>query len=130
MAEQPQQSVDNRQPDGTFGAGNNANPGGRPRGSFSIMNIIRKKMEEIPLGQTKEWKEQFAEIILDEAVVKRNPHILKLVVEYMDGKPDQKIDFGVDKENISDLTALLGGLAKKVDVKNDRPQEPNGEGAK
>ncbi|MDO8094434.1 MAG: hypothetical protein Q6360_13230 [Candidatus Brocadiales bacterium] len=37
----------NRKPDGTFGAGNNANPAGRPKGT-SIKDRVRKWLDEHP----------------------------------------------------------------------------------
>jgi hypothetical protein len=40
----PQEALTNRQPDGTFGPGNLANPGGRPRGSISLKEYIRRKL--------------------------------------------------------------------------------------
>jgi hypothetical protein len=131
MTDAPQELANNSQPlrdeNGKLLPGTpSLNPGGRPKGSYSIMTILRKKMEEIPLGQTKEWGHQIADIILDEAVVNRKSDMLKLIVNYMDGMPNQKVDFGVDKENIGELTELLGALAKKTD---DKRSEPVGEGA-
>jgi hypothetical protein len=121
---------------GQIAPGNTANPGGRPKGSYSIMTILRKKMEEIPLGQTKEWAHQVAEIILDEAVVHRKGDMLKLLVQYMDGMPNQKIDLGVDKEEVGTLTEFLQAMAAKKtptpapevsptsDAKDNQPIEP------
>lgn len=127
--EVPQEPVVNRNADGTFGPGNNANPGGRPKGSFSIMNIIRKKMEEVPRGQTQQWKDQIAEIILDEAIVKRNPKMIQLIVEHMDGKAKQPIDIDVNEQGLGDLTALLRSVGKvKTDGSNTNTSEPTGAG--
>ena len=94
------------------------------------MTLLRKKMEEIPLGQVKEWKEQIAEIILEEAVVNRKADMLKLLVNYMDGMPNQKVDFGVDKENIGDLTDFLTALAKKKPKKEVKAEEKQDGGDK
>lgn len=96
---------------GLFLPGNPGGPG-RPKGSFSIMTIIRQKMDEIPVGQVKEWKSQIADILLEEAVVKRNMKALEMIVEYMDGKPKQTIDVDVNKENVDSLTNLLREMSK------------------
>lgn len=108
----PGEQENNRNPDGTFKPGMSGNPSGRPTGSFSIMTIIRKKMEEIPVGQVKEWKYQIAGILLEEAVVKKNMKALEMIVEYMDGKPKQTIDLDVNKENVDSLTDLLREMGK------------------
>lgn len=130
MSETPIEQESNRNEDGTFKQGMSGNPNGRPKGTYSIMTILRKKMEEIPLGQTKEWGHQIAEIILDEAVVHRKSDMLKLLVNYMDGMPNQKVDFGVDKENITELTAFLQAVAKKpIENENNQPSGTVGEGA-
>ena len=113
---------ESRNPDGTFKTGFSGNPTGAGRkGSFSIMTLIRKKMEEIPNGQTEEWKEQIAKIILDEAVTKRNPKILQLIVEYMDGKPRQTIELDTNEESVNSLTDLLRQLSKQKDGAQPEP---------
>lgn len=118
----PGEPADNRRPDGTFGPGNNANPTGRPTGSFSIMTIIRKKMEEIPVGQVKAWKEQIADILLEKAVVKGDIKALEMIIEYMDGKPKQNIEVDVNRENVDALTEVLRAVSKtKEDGSNPAP---------
>lgn len=126
----PMESVDNRRPNGTFGPGNIANPLGRPAGSYSIMTLIKKKMEEIPVGQVKQWKEQIADIILDEAIVKRNPKMLEMIVEYMDGKPKQTVEMDVNRENVDSLTDLLRQMSttKKPDGSDTTTIPPAGPG--
>lgn len=91
------------------------NPTGRPKGSYSIMTIIKKKMEEIPIGQVKEWKEQIADIILEKAVVGKDMKALEMIVEYMDGKPKQSVDLDVNKEGVESLTNLLREISKQKD---------------
>lgn len=119
---------------GQIAPGNSGNPGGRPKGSYSIMTIIRKKMEEIPLGQTKEWREQLAEVILEEAVVHRKGDMIKLIANYMDGMPNQKIDVGVDTDDMGSLTDFFRGLAatgnasKKKAVKKEDDNGKDGTG--
>ncbi len=108
-----------RNPDGTLKPGAVLNPGGKPKGAFSIMTIIRKKMEEIPIGQTQSWRDQIAGIILDEVVVKRNPRIIQMLVEYMDGKPKQNIEIDANKESVDTLTELLREISKPKAIAAD-----------
>jgi hypothetical protein len=70
----------NRQPDGTFGPGNVANPNGRPVGSVSIMGKIRKIFEEHP-----ERFDQYVEDVLGDKMMRRE------IVQQLDGKPIQPI---------------------------------------
>lgn len=120
---------------GQIAPGHSGNPGGRPKGSYSIMTIIRKKMEEIPPGQVKEWKEQIADKILEKAIVHGDEAMLKLVVQYMDGMPSQKVELGVGEEEVGTLTDFLKTIAKKKDEpKPEQPavdtgEQPLGEGA-
>lgn len=119
-----------RNPDGTFKVGISGNPAGRGKGTFSIMTLIRKKMEEIPPGQVKQWKEQIAEIILEEAVVKKNPKMIEMIVEYMDGKPKQSVDLDVNRENVDSLTDLLRIISSKPkDGSEPITPEPTGSGS-
>lgn len=104
------------------------NPGGRPKGSYSIMGIIRRKMAEIPVGQTKEWGEQLADIILDEAIVKRSGAAITLIVEHVDGKPRQPLEVDVNKEGVGELTELLRsiGTAKANGTNPPTTTDPGG----
>lgn len=117
----PLDQDNNRNSDGTFKEGHSGNLNGRPRGTYSIMTIIRKKMEEIPLGQTKPWKEQMADIIMDEAIIKRNDKMLKMITEYMDGMPDEFIDIttGGDKLSLNDsqFGQLIAAATARVNSK-------------
>lgn len=121
MAETPQEQdkSGDRNPDGTFKPGVSGNPNGRPKG-YSIMAIIRQRMEETPIGQVKAWKEQFADTIMELAVVHRSEAMLKLVAAYMDGAPTTKIAIDTeDKESMEALTSffrLVGNTPKPIET--------------
>jgi hypothetical protein len=129
MTEEPTKSEEkpNRDEEGKFLPGHAVAGPGRPKGSYSIMTIIRKKMEEIPLGQTKAWKEQIADIIVEEAVVKRNANMLNLIVDHMDGKPKQPIEIDVDRENVSNLSGVLKQISELKPTSNGTPTESGGQ---
>ena len=111
----PSLNGDKRNEDGTFAPGNGGGPG-RPVGSVSITTIIKRKLQEAPPGQRQALAELLAEKILDKAYVDGNETLIKEVWHYVDGMPNQKVDFGVDKENIGELTAFLSAVAKKPDA--------------
>src|SRR6185436_14036639 len=54
MERHPIKPVDNRNPDGTFGPNNNANPNGRPKGK-----TLKEWMREKLLTMTEEQREEF-----------------------------------------------------------------------
>lgn len=120
----PQEQANNRQENGQFKPGVSGNPGGRPVGSFSIVTILKQRMEEIPIGQVKTWKEQVADKIIERAIVHGDANMLKLLTAYMDGAPKQTVAIDADKESIDSLTALLREAAtvKKPDANTKEVQ--------
>lgn len=58
MSEKPNKAVDNRQPDGTFGPGNLANPDGRPKGK-----TLKEYAREWYQSMTDEEKKAYVEKI-------------------------------------------------------------------
>lgn len=112
---EPSENGDKRNPDGTFGVGNKGGPG-RPPGSVSLVSILRRKVEEIPMGQVKTYAEQIIEVALENAIVRKDQRAVKDIMEYIDGKPKQPLEIEADKESIDSLTNLLREVATK---KND-----------
>lgn len=125
MAETTSETGDIRNSDGTFKPGVSGNPSGRP--SVSLTTIIKKKLGEVPLGQLKELQELVAEVILEEAYVKRNPVILKELWHYIDGSPKQTVAIDADKESLETLTNFFRevGAAKQVKKSDAEPKTNN-----
>lgn len=86
----PLKPVTNRNPDGTFGPGNIANPNGRPKGK-TFSGYLRELLEEID-PDTK--KENFR--ILSEALFKTakkgDVQAIKEFADRLDGRPKQAIE--------------------------------------
>ena len=91
----------NRNPDGTFKPGVSGNPTGRPKGK-TIREKIREYLEKHP--------DQLDSIV--EYFVKENKELLWQMLE---GRPPQKMDVGVDRENIEQLTAFFKAMGEKND---------------
>lgn len=106
MSEVPSEQESNRNPDGTFKPGASGNPGGRPKGR-TIMQVLISRMEEIPIGQTKAYVEQIAEMLLEAMVVKKDVSAAKLAMEYTEIKPKQTLELDVNKENVDAMTEVL-----------------------
>jgi len=90
-------SDENRNEQGQFTPGNNANPEGRPKGSLSIVAILKKKLEEVPTKNNKEKKsyaEKIAQKLIETALSKFDVHSLRAlqdVIDRVDGKPKQSV---------------------------------------
>lgn len=104
------------------------NPAGRPVGSISIISHIKKKLAEVPIGQMTTYAEQAAELMIRQAIVDKDGHMLREIMHYVDGMPKQKIDIGGDKESIAELTDFFKMVAAKkeqIEVPITPPTIPN-----
>lgn len=125
----PNLNGNKRNADGTFAIGSSGGPG-RPPGSLSITSMIKRKLQEIPLGQTRTYAESMVLDILELAVVKKDPATIRTIWQYIDGNPKQKLEVGGDKESIAELTEFFKMVAEKpttlpnLPVEND-PLFPN-----
>lgn len=110
----PEEQEETRDGRGRFKPGMSGNPGGRPN-EISITRIVRKALDEIPVGENKTYAALIVEGILRDA--KRGDAVMrKLVWNYMDGMPKNSIDFTGDKETLEMLTNILKGAANKDDT--------------
>lgn len=83
---------DNRQPDGTFGPGNVANPEGRPKGSVSIVEGIKRKLLEIEPKNQKTYLELFLSQLFLKAIHDGNEQLMRDMINRVDGMPKASID--------------------------------------
>lgn len=103
---------------GQFISGVSGNPNGRPKGSYSIVELIKKKLEEIPEGKDKTYGEYFVEQIMKKTVVEGDVQMMRDVINRVDGMPTQSIDHSNKGEkfdgtiNITGLDALAESLEK------------------
>lgn len=95
----------NRQPNGKFGPGNIANPNGRPVGTLSLVNLIKKKLEDVE----PESKRQYAELIVDRAIKEslygEEVTMLRDLINRIDGMPAQavKLEGTLEQSHIIEL---------------------------
>jgi hypothetical protein len=77
-----------------FKKGQSGNPNGRPKGTFSLTEMIRNKLQECP----PEYKDKktYAEILittmLHKGIIEKDHASQKLIMNYVDGMPKQSID--------------------------------------
>lgn len=79
---------------GRFTQGNPG--GGRPPGSFSITELVRKELEKVPEGQEKGKEKTYIQLFIHKLLLKaiRDGDVAtqKLIWNYMDGLPKESID--------------------------------------
>ena len=101
----PEQRVRGR----PFAPGQSGNPGGRPRGSKSLVNLLiealRKRAKDGKGGE-KEFYELLAESIVVNAA-KGNAALVKLIFDYHEGPPPQKHEVTGIMYDGTDLQQLL-----------------------
>ena len=74
-----------------FAKGNPGGPG-RPKGSYSLVEAIRRKLEEIPEGKDKTYGEYFIEQVMKKTVIDGDVPMMRDILNRVDGMPQQKVD--------------------------------------
>lgn len=69
-----------------------ANPKGRPIGSISLVDILKRKLGSVPPGTSNTVAEQIVDAYL--ADVMTNPNLKRDVFDRIDGKPQQNLGVG------------------------------------
>lgn len=81
-------------PEFLFKKGQSGNPEGRPAGSFSLLTLLKQKLQEIP-EEYKEDKKTYADLIVErmlaDSIKKGDQQQIKLIWNYIEGMPTQKI---------------------------------------
>ena len=86
LLETPIKAVENRQPDGTFGPGNNANPKGRPKG---------KSLKEF-------WRQRFADMSDEDKLAFTKKVAPEIIWKMGEGNPKNDVDLNA-KVTIADV---------------------------
>lgn len=94
-------------PNTRFQTGQSGNPEGRPKGSLSLVDIIRKKLEEASGNGDKTNAELLSENLVNMAL-KGNFSALRLIWSYVDGLPRQRIEMDANPPH---PIPILGGLS-------------------
>lgn len=84
---------------GLFAKGNPGGPG-RPKGSYSLVEAIRRKLEEIPEGKDKTYGEYFIEQVMKKTVVEGDVAMMRDILNRVDGMPKQETDITSKGERI------------------------------
>lgn len=106
-----------RDENGRLLPGNTANPNGRPKGSFSLVEMIKKKLQEIPEGKDKTYAEYFIEQMMKKTVVEGDVSMMKDIINRVDGMPKQHIDANINTNPDSDVTPKQKKLGEEYEDK-------------
>lgn len=78
--------------DTQFKKGNPGGPG-RPKGSgLSLTTLLKRHLEKVPEGQKETYADLFIKTLMKKAIVEKDQQSLKLIMNYVDGLPTQKIE--------------------------------------
>ena len=72
-----------------FKPGKSGNPAGRPKGSLSLVSILKSKLEEVDPISKKKYAELFVEQILIDAA-KEDGNSRRLALQYIEGMPKEQ----------------------------------------
>lgn len=86
---------------GQIAPGSSGNLKGKPKGSISIIAILKRKLEEVPEGNQKAYAELLVDRIFKKAIQEGDNDQIKNILHYVDGPPKQTIHAEID--NISDF---------------------------
>lgn len=77
--------------DTQFKKGESGNPNGRPKGSLSIVSMIKEKLQETPEGQKETYAQLLVKKYMHKALVEGDDKIIRDLVDRIDGKAVQKL---------------------------------------
>jgi len=104
-----------------FVPGRSGNPAGRPKGSFSLVEMIKKKLQEIPEGKDKTYAEYFVEQIMKKSVIEGDTSMMKDMINRVDGMPRQNIGLDGGAEGLP-INILNNVLSNDINEKDNKPQ--------
>jgi len=104
-----------------FVPGRSGNPAGRPKGSFSLVEMIKHKLQEIPEGKDKTYAEYFVEQIMKKSVIEGDTSMMKDMINRVDGMPRQNIGLDGGAEGLP-INILNNVLSNDINEKDNKPQ--------
>lgn len=78
-----------------FKKGKSGNPGGRPQGSVSITSAIKRKLAETNPTTKRLYVDDVVDVLIEKAVIEKDPRVLKEIWNHIDGSPRQTLDGAV-----------------------------------
>jgi len=90
--------------------GQSGNPNGRPLGSVSVVEAIKRKLMEIPEGQTNAEKRTYLDLLVaryfKQTIQDGDAQLIKDLINRVDGMPKQSINMEGEPIKI-DISSML-----------------------
>lgn len=122
MSDESEKTELNRIPDEkgrmVFPPGVSGNPAGRPKGSFSLVEMIKNKLQEQAKDKDKTYAEYFIDQLIKKTVVDGDVPMMRDILNRVDGMPQQKVDMTTLGDKISTGVIILP-------QKNGSPLDPS-----
>lgn len=114
-----------------FAPGHSGNPAGKPKGSKHLTTLLFDALLERAKDENgNESKNTYSDLlikrILNDAIVKGNSSMIHLIVNYIDGLPQQGIDITTDGEKIGADSIDVIAIARKVSAELKEQKTTNG----
>ncbi len=88
------------------------NPGGgRPKGSFSLVEMIKNKLQEQAKDKDKTYAEYFIDQLIKKTVVDGDVTMMRDMINRVDGMPKQGVDVTSNGQTI--VVSVAGSVAQK-----------------
>ena len=95
------------------------NPKGRPKGTLSLVALLKKKLESVAPNSQKTWAELFIDKMFFTAINDRGDSaLMKDIVNRIDGMPKQNIGFGAD-DTIEKIEIEIVKSRKNNDIQTE-----------
>ena len=84
--------------DTQFKPGQSGNPNGRPKGTLSLVSLIKQKLEEEDPEDGKTFASKIIEKYIKEALSKNDGTAIRDLIDRIDGKAMQRMSVANDKD--------------------------------
>lgn len=64
---------------------------GRPTG-FSLVDILKRQLQEVPEGRQRTYAEELIRSILQKGIIEKDSQTHRLILNYVEGMPKQNVD--------------------------------------
>jgi hypothetical protein len=126
MSNKKQKKLDNtrlskpkRDKKGRILPGYTGNPKGKPKGAISVVSAIKAKLQECPEGKQKTYLHYLVEKIMKKAVIDDDVSMIKDIIDRVDGKATQMIEFK-DRDELEDIKGKVNSFFKTNDKKKKK----------
>ena len=99
-----------------FPKGISGNPKGKPKGTFSLISILKRELQKIPPELKGKERKMYAEILikkqLHKAIIEGDEQSIKLIWNYVEGMPRQPIDLEIPEiaEELRQTREMLNNI--------------------